>query len=152
MFAVTFSLSGTHFRAIFERITNELLTMNAFSSKKTFKESQEPTDMEKPHYEAYLKKTYTIKDIVKNYEKYRKSREQAEMYQKRRDARKRSLWDLMDKDLRRTYGKARVEPVMMSSTKNDRKVETMVRRSTYDVSQKNLAMLSKLLDRLNEQY
>eukprot|EP00826_Nyctotherus_ovalis_P046497 TRINITY_DN5260_c0_g1_i3.p1 TRINITY_DN5260_c0_g1~~TRINITY_DN5260_c0_g1_i3.p1 ORF type:complete len:171 (+),score=38.14 TRINITY_DN5260_c0_g1_i3:158-670(+) len=122
-------------------------------SKATPREVQGEVEAEKPYYEAYLKKTYTIKDIVKNFADYKKSHEKEEIYKKRREARQRSLYDLMEKDLRRTCGKTHISfGTRTSALEGNKKVETMVRRNTYEASQKNLTTLFKLLDRLNEHY
>ena len=143
------------------KVPQETLRLNYISStdilmqdtKEISGEVIERTEKEKPHYEAYLRKTYTIKDIVKSFAEYKKLHEKQEIYQKRREARQRTLYDLMEKDLRRTYGKTHITSITRArASQKNKKGETMIRRNTYEVSQKNLATLSKLLERLNEHY
>jgi len=120
------------------------------TAKKSLREFIGSPEPEQPFYESYREKMFSIKDIIKNFSIYRKTREKSSMLMKRRAARMRSLYDLMDKDLVRSP--AKLSSAKGSTIREGRKIETLVRRDAYEISQKNLTTLGQLIEKLNIQY
>ena len=103
-------------------------------------------------YQPYYKGMYSMKDVISNFSQYTRLKSKTEMFEKRRKARQKTIYDMMDKDVQRTVGKTFGSGMRGSVSKDGRKIETLVRRETFDMSKKNFDTISNLLERLNVQY
>ena len=103
-------------------------------------------------YQPYYKGMYSMKDVISNFSQYTKLKAKTQMLEKRRKARQKTIYDMMDKDIQRTMGKTSASNLRVKWSKDGRKIETLVRKETFDISKKNLDTLSNILDRLNNQY
>ena len=103
-------------------------------------------------YQPYYQGMHSLKEVVTNYAEYAKTKAKVELLERRRLARQKTIYDVMEKDAQRVTGKAYGEGSKYNTARDGRKVETLVRKDAYDLSKKNLASLAKLLDKLKAQY
>ena len=109
------------------------------------------SEPEQSYYEPYREKMMSIKDVVKNFSSYKKGRERTEVLQRRKTARQKSVYEFMEKDMRRNSGK-NIAPRTSRMMSDGKKAETLVKRDTYEITRKGLSTLSSFIDKLNQQY